>query len=230
MQRVQLRNLGRRAEGRARTGWRDVAAGVGGVAVMAAAAATPWRRPARGTAGAGPVRAARTHHGDELVPDPRWGWTHAATVDAPAGEVWPWIAQIGADRAGFYSYTWLENVAGCDIRDAERVHPEWQARPGDPLVLHPKAPSLTVADVAEGRHLLAHGPADEAARAAGRPWAAATWLLAVEPAGDGRSRVCACSDDLATRLAMGPALLEPVSYAMDRRMLRGIARRARGGA
>ena len=39
---------------------------------------------------------------------------------------------------------------------------------------------------------------------------------------------CACSDDLRTRLAMGPALLEPVGLTMDRRMLRGIARRARG--
>ncbi|HTI34073.1 MAG TPA: hypothetical protein VL422_10390, partial [Miltoncostaea sp.] len=162
---------------------------------------------------------------------PRWGWTHAAPADAAAADVWPWVAQLGADRAGFYSYTWLENLAGCGIRDADRVHPEWQARPGDPLVLHPRAPALTVVEVAEGRHLLAHGPADEDARAAGRPWAAASWLLLVEPLGGRRSRIvsryrCACSEDLGTRLAMGPALLEPVSYAMDTRMLRGIAARA----
>jgi hypothetical protein len=220
--------------GARRTGWRDVLTGLGGVAVIAAAFATPWRRRARGTWGAGPESAARPHPGDELVPEPRWGWTHAVTVDAPPERTWPWVAQVGADRAGFYSYTWLENLAGCGIRDADRVHPEWQARPGDRLVLHPKAPALDVVDVAPGRHLLAHGPADEAARAAGRPWAAATWLLAVEAAGDRRSRVisryrCACSDDLGTRLALGPALLEPISYAMDRRMLRGIARRARTG-
>jgi hypothetical protein len=237
MQRLQLRNLARRAEGRSRTGWRDVAAGLGGAAVIAGALVTPNRRARRETWGAGPELAARTHPGDHLVPEPRWSWTHALTVEAPPGEVWPWIAQIGADKGGFYSYTWLENLVGCGVRDAERVHPEWQARPGDRLVLHPDAPALTVAEVAEGRHLVAHGPADEADRAAGRPWAAASWLLAVEPQGSHRTRIvsryrCACSDDLRTRLAMGPALVGPVGCAMDRRMLRGIARRvrdARGG-
>ena len=181
MQRVQLWNLARRAEGRAGTGWRDVATGLAGAGRIAAALATPHRRDRRATWGAGPALAARRHPGDDLVPAPRWGWTHAVTVDAPAADVWPWIAQVGADRAGFYSYTWLENLAGCGMRDAERIHPEWQARPGDRLVLHPEAPPLTIAEVAEGRHLVAHGPADPAARAAGRPWAAASWLLAAEP-------------------------------------------------
>lgn len=234
MQRVQLRNLARRAEGRARTGWRDVAAGLGGAARMAAAVATPGRRGIRSTWGAGTALASRPHPGDDLVPRPQWGWTHAITVDAPPQAVWPWIAQIGADRAGFYSYTWLENLAGCGVRDAERIHPEWQARPGDRLVLHPQAPPLTIAEVVEGHHLLAHGPPDAAARAAGRPWAAASWLIAAEPLPRGRTRVvsryrCACSGDLRTRLAMGPALVEPVGSTMDRRMLHGIARRARAG-
>jgi hypothetical protein len=231
MQRVQLWNLARRAEGRARTGWRDVVAGAGGAARMAAAIATPNRRGRRSTWGAGEAPAAQAHPGDELVPSPQWGWTHAVVVDAPAADVWPWIAQIGADRAGFYSYTWLENLAGCGVRDAERIHPEWQARPGDQLLLHPKAPGLRIVEVADGRHLVAHGPADPAARAAGRPWAEASWLLAAQPLGPDRTRVvsryrCACSDDLRTRLAMGPALVEPVGSTMDRRMLQGIARRA----
>jgi hypothetical protein len=36
----------------------------------------------------------------------------------------------------------------------------------------------------------------------------------------------ACSDDLATRLAAGPGLLEPIGFAMDRRMLLGVKERA----
>ena len=36
---------------------------------------------------------------------------HAAVaVAAPAGAVWPWIAQIGQDRAGFYSLRRIENI------------------------------------------------------------------------------------------------------------------------
>jgi hypothetical protein len=36
----------------------------------------------------------------------------------------------------------------------------------------------------------------------------------------------ACSEDLATRLLQGPTLLEPIGFAMDRRMLLGIRERA----
>jgi hypothetical protein len=41
------------------------------------------------------------------------------TVEAPAGEVWRWLVQIGQDRGGFYSYDWLENAAGLRIHSAE---------------------------------------------------------------------------------------------------------------
>ena len=54
--------------------------------------------------------------GDETVPRPSVQHTRAVTIDAPAQQVWPWLAQIGQDRAGFYSYTWLENLAGCRMQ------------------------------------------------------------------------------------------------------------------
>lgn len=52
--------------------------------------------------------------------------TQAITINAPAGVVWQWLVQIGQDRAGFYSYTWLENLIGCNIHNANTIHPEWQ--------------------------------------------------------------------------------------------------------
>lgn len=66
--------------------------------------------------------------GDELVPHPGIESTRAITVNAPVEQVWSWLAQIGQDRGGFYSYEWLENLAGCRMRNADRVHPEWQHR------------------------------------------------------------------------------------------------------
>ena len=66
--------------------------------------------------------------GDELAPRPGVGPTGAVTVDAPVEAVWSWLAQIGQDRGGFYSYEWLENLAGCRMRNAERIHPQWQIR------------------------------------------------------------------------------------------------------
>jgi hypothetical protein len=53
---------------------------------------------------------------------------HAITIHAPPEAIWPWLAQMGQDRGGFYSYDTLENVAGLDIHSADRIHPEWQSR------------------------------------------------------------------------------------------------------
>ncbi len=70
--------------------------------------------------------------GDGLVSRPLYRIDHAITIHAPADSVFPWIAQIGQDRGGFYSYAWLERLAGDDIKNADRIHPEWQANePGD---------------------------------------------------------------------------------------------------
>ena len=54
--------------------------------------------------------------------------TRAITIDAPPSAVWPWIVQMGQDRAGFYSNTWLENLFGSDIHNASGLHVEWQHR------------------------------------------------------------------------------------------------------
>jgi hypothetical protein len=63
--------------------------------------------------------------GDELVPDAAQQ-THAITIDAPPEAVWPWLVQMGQDRAGFYSHDRLERLVGADIRNADEIHPEWQ--------------------------------------------------------------------------------------------------------
>jgi hypothetical protein len=236
METAQLRHLAARIEGRApKSDARDVLEAVSGIAIMAAALLTPFRRGARSHWGLAAEEAARAHPGDDLVPEPSWSFTHAVEVERPADEVWPWLAQIGADKAGFYSYQALENLAGCGIRNAETVHPSWEVCEGDALRLHPDMPALPVVSVEPGRWFVAHAPLDQAARKAGRPWITMSWLFSVAPCGSGRCRVisryrASCSDDVATRLSFGPALLEPISFAMDRRMLLGVKERAEGSA
>jgi hypothetical protein len=57
---------------------------------------------------------------------------HAVTIDARPETVWPWLVQLGQDRAGFYSYDWLERAVGADVHNVREIHPEWQSRqPGD---------------------------------------------------------------------------------------------------
>jgi hypothetical protein len=212
-------------------GWHEVVSGLSGAVIMAAAFATPFLRRRRN--GWGVDRLTRGAHfpGDELIAEPRWQWTHAIEVHAPAAEVWPWIAQIGADRAGFYSYQWLENLAGCGIENAETVHPEWQADTGDDLVLHPEAPHLRIVEVKAGRYLVAHGAPDPRLSASADRWIAASWLFLVRPLAAHRCQVIsryrvATSRHLWVRLQYGPTFVEPIGFAMDRRMLKGIKRRA----
>ena len=64
--------------------------------------------------------------GDALHPNSTGRTTQAITINAPADVVWQWLVQIGQDRAGFYTYTWLENLTGVDIHNADTLHPEWQ--------------------------------------------------------------------------------------------------------
>jgi hypothetical protein len=37
---------------------------------------------------------------DTMIPDPLFTSTHAITIDAAPEQVWPWIAQMCAGRAG----------------------------------------------------------------------------------------------------------------------------------
>ena len=47
--------------------------------------------------------------GDEHLPAAAAVLTHAITIGAPAEDVWPWLVQMGAGRAGWYSYDFLDN-------------------------------------------------------------------------------------------------------------------------
>jgi hypothetical protein len=170
--------------------------------------------------------------------------TRAITIDAPPDRVWPWIAQLGQGRGGFYSYDWLENLVGCDIHSADTIVEPWQhVEPGDPVRLHPEL-ALTVASVEPGHSLVLHGappaPTGEGrsvGKGEGEPpkWAkepgginAFTWTFVVRkhPAGTTRLLV---RERYAVTSRWARLFLEPVtavSSVMSQKMLRGIRDRA----
>jgi hypothetical protein len=47
--------------------------------------------------------------GDEMIRHAAGSLTHAITVHCNRRELWPWLIQMGADRAGWYSYDMLDN-------------------------------------------------------------------------------------------------------------------------
>lgn len=163
--------------------------------------------------------------GDELAPSPTHQSTRAITVRAPAAETWRWLVQIGEDRAGFYSYDWLENLFGARIRNANVVHPAWQTlREGDLVRAVPNGylggvlddtPGWRVASIEPGRWFVLRG------------WG----VFLVRPVDAATSRVI-----VRTRFRdetwWGPVItalaFEPVHFVMERRMLVGIRDRAEG--
>lgn len=45
--------------------------------------------------------------------------TRAITINAPIQKVWRWVIQLGADRGGFFSYTFIEKAMGYKTNKAE---------------------------------------------------------------------------------------------------------------
>ncbi len=186
---------------------------------------TPFLRSRRLRWGATDAELARSYPGDELLSHPQWSATHAISINAPAPRIWPWIAQIGQGRGGFYSYQKLENLVGCQIENTARILDEHQdVRVGDPIRLHAQAPPLTVAVVEEPTILvLFGGPADADASAV----LATSWAFVLIEQPDGTTRLLSRTryqhaDDRRSRLMGGPLLLEPVSFVMERKMLKVI--------
>ena len=70
-----------------------------------------------------PEEARRPLPGDEVIPHPIMSQTHAITIDVPPGQVWPWLAQMGCGRAGWYSYDLLDNGGR---HSATTINPAWQ--------------------------------------------------------------------------------------------------------
>src|SRR5258707_13036497 len=48
--------------------------------------------------------------GDDIVPDAAVVMDRERVLPAPARDVWPWIVQLGKDRAGWYMPRWVDWV------------------------------------------------------------------------------------------------------------------------
>jgi hypothetical protein len=163
--------------------------------------------------------------GDDLIAAPDLMATRAITVHAAAAQVWPWIAQLGQGRGGFYSYDALENLVGCHIHSADRVVPEWQdVKAGDQVKLHPEV-GLGVAVVEPGRALVLRGAVPMGAVP---PPYDTTWAFVVQERPEGTTRLLV-RERYAYTKRWAPILVEPVAvvaFVMTQRMLRGIRDRA----
>jgi hypothetical protein len=163
--------------------------------------------------------------GDDLVKDSDLTATRAVTVHAGPDEVWPWIAQLGQGRGGFYSYDFLENLAGCKMHSADQIVPEWQSiHVGNEVNLHPEV-AFDVAISEPGRALVLRGSVPIGNVSA--PYDS-TWAFTLNEAPGGTTRLVVRERYGYTRW-WAPLVIEPtgvISFIMSQRMLRGIKARA----
>ena len=176
--------------------------------------------------------------GDDLVPHPALESTRAVTIQAPAEEVWRWLVQLGQDRGGFYSYDRLENLAGADIHNVDRIVPQMQhLKVGDFVPMAPvewavPMGGFTVVRIEPQRAVVwRQGWPDEVEKlspseAEGR----GTWAFVLEEVDEGATRLL-----LRERSGLRPRmrdvllnylLIERQHFVMERRMLKGIKERA----
>jgi hypothetical protein len=163
--------------------------------------------------------------GDDLITDPDFTATRAITIGAPADHLWPWIAQLGQGRGGFYSYDFLENLVGCDIHSADQIAPGWQGlEVGDQISLAPQV-ALGVALLERGRSLVLRGGAPMGDTP---PPYDFTWAFVLQEGLPGTTRLLVRERYAYTqpwaRLLVEP--VETVSFVMSQKMLRGIRDRA----
>lgn len=170
----------------------------------------PWHRR-WGTEG---DEASRRLPADGLLPDAAQT-TRAIGVHASPEAVWPWIAQIGWGRAGWYSYDWIDN----DGRpSATTIVPELQQLDvGDEISMIPGT-GFIVLEVEPDVGVVAQA-------GDGTTWC----LRLVSNSTDecrllSRFRAPARPAGLAARVWM--LLADPGAFVMERRMLLGIRDRA----
>jgi hypothetical protein len=171
--------------------------------------------------------------GDDLIPAARLASTHAITIQAPADQVWPWLAQMGyEDRAGSYSYDRFERSIGRNLYQLDPNIPPLAV--GDAMPFYPGAP-MTVA-AADPPHALvlwqvtAGGKAIDPAGPWGEDYVAWSWAFVLEPVDVATTRLL-----VRMRVSYQPAfrwgpvmwlLVEPAHFVMGRRQLLGIRQRA----
>ena len=174
--------------------------------------------------------------GDEIVPGAATQETRAITIDAPIDRVWPWVAQTGQDRGGFYSYDLLENLVGCEMPTVDSLRPDRQQwAPGDKLWMYPSTKAggvgyAVLRTFIPGRALgfgtyfagtTPGGPED------------GSWSFVLQPMSDSTTRLLVRGRGAPGRSLLGVAfdrsVFEPMHFAMEKRMMIGIKQLAEGG-
>lgn len=173
--------------------------------------------------------------GDDLIPDAIGQFTHSIVISAPPEKIWPWVVQMGCQRAGFYSVDLLDNAG---VPSARQIRLDLQQlRVGDRIAASPKGDNhFEVLRIQQNRMLLLGGLFDvenqqqlsfDAPRP-GRYWHV-SWAFVLEPLDAGRTRLYARARGAFSASERFHAFwIRPVHHLMQTAQLRHLAERAEG--
>ncbi len=216
---------------------RLVAAGGAACAVLVVYAR--WVRPRLLAWGATAEEVSGAYPGDELIPDADGGvFTMATTLPAPPEKVWPWLVQMGGERAGFYSWDRLDHGGK---PSADRIVPEWQSlQVGQRLNAEPTGQNwMTVAMLEPNRTLVLREnfelPSGHSFDPRSGPKSSVyldgIWGFYLRPVPGGKTRLVAHTRGRTSRQPfMGPfsmLLGEPLHFVMQTRQFHGLRTRTR---
>ena len=174
--------------------------------------------------------------GDEIVAVPGVQTDHAVTISAPPSAVWPWLAQMGWGRAGWYTAPWVDRLLfPANGPSADHIDPGLQAIEVGTFI--PDGPpetecGLTVVRLEPERTLVLRS--DSHLPRSWRDRARLDWTCAfvLTPLDEGsRTRLHFRSRWVAAPwwLSLGGWLVVvPGDFVMSRDMLRGVRARAEG--
>ena len=160
--------------------------------------------------------------GDDVVPDADYQTTRAVTIHASADSIWPWLVQMGQDRAGFYTHNWVERLLQSGIPDLSEIRPEWQHLAVDDLVrtnrdLGGKALGWPVVAIDPGRFLVVRS----------RSLPVGTYAFVLERVDDGTTRLIV-RDRARWKLTEWPFaafVYEPLHAYMETGLMQGMKQR-----
>jgi hypothetical protein len=184
--------------------------------------------------GASSAEARQTLPGDEILRNATHQETRGITIDAGLEQVWPWLAQLGQDRGGFYSFDLLENLVGSEMPTVDLLHVDKQSwQPGGKLWMYPpeKAGGIGFATLrvyVPGRALgfATHVPGSPAAVEDG------SWSFVLEPLDAYTTRLLIRGRSIDTpdvgSAVFARVIFEPMHFVMERRTMIGLKQVAEG--
>ncbi len=150
--------------------------------------------------------------------------TRAISINAPKSEVWKWLMQLGADRGGFYSYSFIEEALGYETRHQDSITPEFK--------------ELKVGDLVRGsineEHSVVPYNFEVLYIKPGETFVLDNWgTFLVQEINGQQTRLIIRTQDIANKknvwLRISSYLEVPFHFIMERRLLMGVKARAEAG-